>query len=259
MKTPHSLTVCVVVPTYNEVENIDPLLYVLNDVRVRIAPHVLKVLIVDDNSPDGTAQRVQELQQEYNTKIIGYNFVNILQRPGKQGLGEAYKAGFTHALDTLQGDIICEMDADFSHNPYDLPRLISRIEEGNDLVIGSRYIEGGEIPGNWGAHRRFMSKSANLYAKFLLSLPPKDCTGGFRAIRATALREIDFANLITKGYAFQISLLYALYSHGARISEVPIQFNDRSQGESKLGISDIMELGYSVPLLRLRGEDLAHG
>jgi dolichol-phosphate mannosyltransferase len=244
-------TACIIVPTYNEAGNIKHLLDKIfeNDRRHAAATGVsLHVLVVDDNSPDGTAAIVEEYMRTNAA-------VHILKRADKNGLGAAYIAGMRHALNTLNPDLVFEMDADFSHNPDDIYRLIAEIERGADFVIGSRYIPGGSIPANWGAHRKFISRAANLYAKTVLSLADvKDCTGGFRAIRASALRSIDLDGLSVKGYAFQVSLLDAILRAGNTVREVPITFTDRTIGNSKMRLRDVTEGGITV--LRMRAQRL---
>ena len=236
---------CVVLPTYNEADNITTVLDRIFDQQKHLPDVRLQVLVVDDSSPDGTAQRVSAYKEHQpNT--------HLLLRTEKEGLGAAYIAGMTHALDRLRPDIIMEMDADLSHDPDDIPRLITAVLEGYDFVIGSRYVKGGSIPSDWGLKRKMFSKSANAYLRTMLGIQKvKDCTGGFRAIRASTLEQIDLQDLQVKGYAFQIALLHAAMRSGARIGEVPIAFHDRTQGESKLRFKDMVELGLIVlPLWR---------
>lgn len=228
---------CIVLPTYNEAGNITRAL----DLIGKNAPGV-HVLVVDDNSPDGTGQ----IAEEYASK---HTFVKVLHRKGKEGLGAAYMAGMQHALQEGY-DVIFEMDADLSHDPKDIPRLLKAIEQGADLAIGSRYIDGGSIPENWGFYRKLNSAVANGLVRGVLSLKIKDCTGGFRAIRASYLEHVDFSKLNTKGYAFQISLLNALSQLGANIVEIPIHFNDRTIGASKMRLKDQLE--FVITTFRIR-------
>jgi dolichol-phosphate mannosyltransferase len=241
------LDVCIIVPTYNESGNIVTLLdrIFLNDKKHSQAQNAqVSVLVVDDNSPDGTAKLVQQYQKKNKR-------VHLLSRAEKNGLGAAYIAGMTYAMNTLKPDVVFEMDADLSHNPDDVFRLIAGIQQGADFVIGSRYIPGGSIPEEWGLHRKFISKAANIYTKTILSMGDvKDCTGGFRAIRVSALKTIDLSKLSVKGYAFQISLLEAFINKGFVVAEVPIAFNDRTLGSSKMRFKDIAEFGSVVLQLR---------
>jgi len=236
--------VCIVVPTYNEALNIPKLLNILfsEDQQSRYAKENIHmtVLVVDDNSPDGTANVVNEFQQT-NSRIY------LLSRKEKNGLGAAYIAGMHHAMNILNPDIIFEMDGDLSHGPEYVIPMIIKINEGADFVIGSRYVKGGSIPENWGFKRKLISRSANLYAKTILGIKNvNDCTGGFRAIRTSMLEQLDLNSLKTKGYAFQISLLEEMRRHNAIMSEVPIAFKDRTNGTSKMRMKDILEEGLFV-------------
>jgi dolichol-phosphate mannosyltransferase len=203
----------------------------------------MNILVVDDNSPDGTGDVVEQLQLEYaNLQMI---------QGEKSGLGAAYVRGISHALEALRSDVIFEMDADFSHKPEDVPRLLSEIEAGADFVIGSRYVKGGSIPKEWGLVRCLNSLGGNIAARYIAGiLQVKDCTAGFRAIRASLLRRIDLTNLRVQGYVFQIALLHAALMENARIKEIPVDFIDRQQGESKLGFSDIVEFLVNVWWIR---------
>jgi dolichol-phosphate mannosyltransferase len=234
------LTACIVIPTYNEAGNIELLLDRIfeNGRRQRGTQRWrLSVLVVDDNSPDRTAIRVSE----YRTKNPD---VHLLLRKEKQGLGAAYIAGMRHAMAFLNPDVIMEMDADFSHNPDDVLRLLAEIQNGADFVIGSRYVKGGSIPPAWGLHRRLLSKAANLYTKAVLRIPRvRDCSGGFRAIRTSALRQVDLSSLNVKGYAFQVLLLEVAVRNGALVREVPIAFSERNAGKSKMRFADMAEGG----------------
>ena len=201
-------------------------------------------LVVDDSSPDGTADVVR-------TYIKNDKNVHLLFRTEKQGLGAAYIAGMKYAIEHLGPDVIFEMDADLSHDPAEISSLMRSIKEGSDFAIGSRYIKGGSIPKNWGFHRMMISKSANIYTRMMLGIKTvNDCTGGFRAIRTSVFDKVDLDKLNVKGYAFQISLLYAAYKSGMIITEVPIHFAERNAGKSKIQLSDMIELGLMVPKLR---------
>ena len=236
--------VCIVIPTYNEVNNILKLLISVysKDRQRRYSEKniIMTVLVVDDNSPDGTGEVVKTYRRK-NPNVY------LLSRKDKDGLGAAYMAGMQHSMKLLRPDIIFEMDGDLSHDPeYILPMVI-KIREGADLVIGSRYVKGGSIPENWGIKRKLISRIANLYAKVVLGIKDvSDCTGGFRAIRTSALEQIDFTALKTKGYAFQISLLEEMRRNNAIMREVPIAFRDRTSGKSKMRLGDIIEEGLFV-------------
>lgn len=239
-----SVSVCIVIPTYNEVNNIPNLLMAVYSEEQKLEylknGIIMNVLVVDDNSPDGTADVVKAHQKD-NPNIY------LLSRNEKNGLGAAYIAGMQHSMKLLKPEIIFEMDGDLSHSPEYILPMIEKIREGADFVVGSRYIKGGSIPKNWGIKRKLLSKSANIYAKTLLRIKDiNDCTGGFRAIRASSLEQIDFGSLKTKGYAFQISLLEEMRKNKAVMREVPIAFKDRTNGTSKMRLYDILEEGIFV-------------
>jgi dolichol-phosphate mannosyltransferase len=223
----------VCLPTYNERENLDPMLRALGE-------HGVRVLVIDDNSPDGTGQLAERLAKELD-------YVDVLHRPRKEGLGPAYLAGFRRAL-ADGAERILEMDCDFSHDPKDVPRLIAATDEA-DLALGSRYVEGGEV-GNWGAARRAVSAAGSLYARVLLSVPIRDLTGGFKCYRRTVLERIDLDAIHSKGYAFQIETTYRTLRAGFRVAEVPIRFVDREAGGSKMSRAIVLEAIWKVPLLR---------
>ena len=234
----------IIIPTFNERGNIGALIRALLDQFKRVR-HDLHILIVDDNSPDGTADVVRSLQANNDN-------VHLLTGQ-KAGLGAAYIRGMNHALHVLQADLVFEMDADFSHKPEDIPRLLSEIEAGADFVIGSRYVPGGSVPKTWDLVRRLNSMGGNLAARYIAGIPQiRDCTAGFRAIRASLLRRIDFSQLRVQGYAFQVALLHAALEQGGKIREIPVDFVDRKQGESKLQFSDIIEFAINVWGIRLQ-------
>jgi dolichol-phosphate mannosyltransferase len=212
------MSVLVIVPTYNESENIRA---IASAVRV----HGYNLLIVDDGSPDGTGAIADELS-------AADDGVHVLHRSTKQGLGPAYAAGFDHGLN-LGAEILCEMDADFSHDPADLPRLVAAVEDGADLAIGSRYVNGGGTEG-WPWHRRLLSRGGNIYATLMLGIKVKDATAGFRAFRDTTIRKIDPSGCQASGYGFQIEMAWRTEQAHLEIVEVPIIFRDRELGESKM-------------------------
>jgi dolichol-phosphate mannosyltransferase len=238
------MKIVVIIPTYNERLNISLLIDALQPVFARMVRHRMSILVVDDSSPDRTADVVRE-------KIREWSNVHLITGT-KNGLGDAYIRGMTHALDHLGAEVVVEMDADFSHDPKDIPRLIGALEQGADFVIGSRYVQGGSIPDGWGLQRRLNSKLGNVFARYIAGMyHVKDCTAGFRAIRAWVIREIELQSLRVKGYAFQIALLNRALKAGAEIKEVPVDFIDRERGETKLGISDIVEFIINAWWIRL--------
>ncbi len=211
--------VLVVVPTYNEAENIA---LITEAVRSR----GYGILIVDDASPDGTGDLADDLATADES-------VAVLHRSSKDGLGPAYAAGFDLALERGAG-IICEMDADFSHDPDDLPRLVAAVDDGADLAIGSRYVPGGGVD-NWPWHRRWLSRGGNIYARTLLRTRINDMTAGFRAFRSDALQKLDFRSCEASGYGFQVEMAWNAAKAGLDVREVPITFRDRTRGTSKMG------------------------
>jgi dolichol-phosphate mannosyltransferase len=233
--------VVVCLPTYNERENIEPMVRALDDLFRR---HDLdaRVLVIDDSSPDGTGEIADRLADEFP-------FLSVLHRPKKEGLGPAYLAGFVWALAT-DADRIVEMDCDFSHDPEVLPRLLAASADA-DLVLGSRYVEGGGTR-NWGPGRRLVSRFGSLYARIILGVGIHDLTGGFKCFRRTVLEEIGLEQITTKGYAFQIETTYRALKAGCRVVEVPIVFAEREAGSSKMSRGIVLEAVTKVPALRLR-------
>jgi dolichol-phosphate mannosyltransferase len=221
------LRALVVMPTYNEAENIDEVLR-----KVRVAVPDGDVLIVDDGSPDGTADLADELGEE-----LGH--ITVLRRTEKNGLGAAYRAGFRWGLDEGY-EALVEMDSDLSHDPAALPSLLVTLDAAADLVIGSRYVPGGAIP-EWSWHRRFLSRWGGRYSAGMLGLAVNDPTAGYRAYRATMLRQIDLDEIESEGYTFQIEMTYAVVQRGGRIVEVPISFTDRVRGTSKMSSRIVVE------------------
>jgi dolichol-phosphate mannosyltransferase len=227
----------VCLPTYNEIENLEPMVRALGEV---LGPDDL-VLVIDDNSPDGTGGLADRLAAELET-------VEVLHRPQKEGLGPAYLAGFRRALE-LGADYVVEIDCDFSHDPADVPRLLAAAGDA-DLVLGSRYVDGGSVE-DWGAVRRAISSGGSIYARLLLGVPVRDLTGGFKCFRRAVLQAIDLDAIHSRGYAFQIELTYRALRRGFRVREVPIRFVDREVGGSKMSRSIVLEAIWKVPLLRL--------
>jgi dolichol-phosphate mannosyltransferase len=227
------VTICL--PTYNERENLEPMVRALGEQDV-------SVLVIDDSSPDGTGELADRLAGELD-------HVHVLHRERKEGLGPAYLAGFRHAL-AGGAELILEMDADFSHDPNDVPRLIERASEA-DIVLGSRYVEGGSIR-NWGRLRRFVSAGGSAYARRVLGVHVRDLTGGFKCFRREALETIDLDAITSRGYAFQIETTYRALRAGFRVIEVPIAFVDRERGGSKMSRRIVLEAIWRVPMLRLR-------
>lgn len=228
----------VVVPTYNEAENVGRLLPAILERDER-----LSVLVVDDNSPDGTADVVKSLA-DFGDRIL------ILERPRKEGLGAAYIAGFQWVLANTDADAVFEMDADFSHDPAALDEFLAEIET-HDLVLGSRYLQGITVV-NWPLSRLILSVGANIYARIVTGLPIKDCTGGFKCFRRTTLEQLPLESIKSDGYSFQIELNYHCWRRGLRIKEIPIIFVDRAVGVSKMSKRIIVEAMWMVWALRLR-------
>ncbi|MGE5603304.1 MAG: polyprenol monophosphomannose synthase [Nitrososphaerales archaeon] len=234
---PYPPVAALVLPTYNERENLPALV-----AAIRALPVVIQIIVVDDNSPDGTGALADELAQEHGS-------VEVIHRPGKQGLGTAYAAGFARALATPV-PLICTMDADFSHDPRYLPALV---EGGKryDLTIGSRYVRGGGVV-NWGAGRKLLSWGANAVAHVMLGLRARDCTAGFRCYRRRVLETIDPASIRANGYSYLIEMLYNVERAGFTVGETPIIFADRRLGQSKISKNEIYRAMRTVARLGLR-------
>lgn len=229
-------------PTYNERENIGPLIADIIE-QFKHLSHKLQIVVVDDKSPDGTGVVVTNLvKTSPNTYLLSGK---------KQGLGAAYIKGFTFAQRKFKPDAIVQMDADFSHDPKDLPKLIEEIENGVDFVIGSRYVRGGKVPRSWNLFRKANSKWGNRFARYLAGIDGvADCTSGYRVIKSDILRKIDLNKLKVRGYSFQMNLLYKAYVGGAKIKEIPINFKERVWGYTKLGPRDIVEFMWNSVKLR---------
>jgi len=230
-----------VLPTYDEVENIDPFVRAVLPQLASAAPDH-RLLIVDDNSPDGTGAVADKLAAEFEA-------VEVFHRPAKQGLGRAYLAGFRRALDS-GAELVLEMDADFSHDPADVPRLIEAAADA-DLVLGSRYVRGGGVS-DWGLPRRLLSRGGCWYAQQILRVPVRDLTGGFKCFNRRVLDTLRLDSVHADGYGFQIELTYCALRAGFKVVEVPIIFRERHVGTSKMSPRIAIEAVWKVPALKLR-------
>jgi dolichol-phosphate mannosyltransferase len=230
-----------VLPTYNEAENIEPF---VEAARANL-PASAQLLIVDDSSPDGTGARADRLAERHDN-------VSVLHRNRKEGIGPAYIAGFRRALAAGAG-LVLEMDADFSHDPAYLPRLLEAAQRA-DLVLGSRYVDGGGVS-DWGLLRRAISRGGSAYARLLLGVDVKDLTGGFKCFRREVLEAIDLDSIQAHGYAFQVEMTYRAIRHGFKVVEVPIVFRDRRAGSSKMDGSIVAEAIWQVPRMRTGYKD----
>lgn len=220
------MTTIIIIPTYNEAENIEKLI-----AKIFSVDPSLNILVVDDNSPDGTARIVQNI-------MTNDERVHLIRRPGKLGLGTAYIDGFKYAIERGY-EAIFEMDADFSHNPEDIPRFLQELNNA-DLVIGSRYLTGVNVI-NWPLQRLVLSYFANLYTRIITGMPIRDATGGFKCFRSEALRKIELSKVKTNGYGFQIEMNFRFWANGFRVKEIPIVFTDRRNGTSKMNKKIILE------------------
>jgi dolichol-phosphate mannosyltransferase len=226
----------VCLPTYNERENLERMIVALEPLGVR-------VLVIDDDSPDGTGAIADSLAAERD-------WLSVLHREKKEGIGRAYLAAFEHLLATTDAELILEMDCDFSHDPKDVPRLIAACEEGADFALGSRYVPGGGTR-NWGLLRRIVSWGGSFYARVILGLQIRDLTGGFKCFHRRVLETLDLDAIRSKGYAFQIETTYRALRRGFTVVEVPIVFADRTEGTSKMSRAIVLEAVARVPALRL--------
>lgn len=232
-----------VLPTFNEAENVEKIVRAALDVLRTCSPEGRRILIVDDSSPDGTGAIADRLAVEHPDEV------EVLHRTDRSGLGPAYLAGFAHAL-AGGAAYVCEMDADFSHDPGDLARLIGTVREGRaDVALGSRYVPGGGIT-DWGIVRRVVSRGGSWYARRVLGLGVRDLTGGFKCFRREVLEAIDLPTVRSRGYAFQVELTYRAIQQGFRVTEVPIVFRDREHGSSKMSWRIAVEAMWLVPQLR---------
>lgn len=236
-----------VLPTYNESENIEAIVAAASDVLGKASPSGFFILVVDDGSPDGTGDIADRLASEND-------WLRVLHRTNKEGIGPAYLAGFKHALREGAG-FVMEMDSDFSHDPADLARLLATAnrEQGGsaDLALGSRYVKGGGVT-DWGLLRRFISYGGSTYARMILGLHVHDLTGGFKCFRSEVLEAIDLDSVRAQGYAFQVELTYRAIKSGFDVIEVPIVFRDRQEGKSKMSWQITAEAMWLVPRLRFR-------
>jgi dolichol-phosphate mannosyltransferase len=229
----------IVLPTYCEAENLEPMARALR----AVLPGDARILVVDVASPDGTGAVADRLAAQ-DPRLA------VLHRPGKAGLGPAYLAGFAHALAHGAGAVV-EMDCDFSHDPETVPALLGALADGADLALGSRYVPGGRVE-NWSAWRRAVSRGGCVYAQLVLRAPVRDLTGGFKAFRAEALHAIDYGSARARGYAFQVELTYRALRAGLRVTELPIVFHERREGDSKMSGAIALEAAWRVPALRLQ-------
>ncbi len=248
--TPMSKIV-IVIPTYNERENTEKMIDALAEISSKIGSHRLEVLYVDGNSPDGTSDVIREKQKSYP-------WLHLIVEVKKEGLGRAYAKGMTYAMKYLHADYIMEFDADFQHRPLDIPAVVAAIDEGYDYVIGSRYIRGGSIPKGWGFKRKFLSVVGNLVARTLLVLPRvHDVTTGFKLARVQGFMDkFDFDTLLSNRFAYKVHLLYYMIQSGAKVKEVPIVFEPRVSGESKIIKNEMQETLRVIFLLQYHNDRL---
>ncbi|HST69042.1 MAG TPA: polyprenol monophosphomannose synthase [Solirubrobacterales bacterium] len=236
MTEPHAGPAWLVLPTYNEAENVEPL---VEAARAKLPP-AAQVLVVDDNSPDGTGEIADRLAERHEN-------VRVLHRASKEGLGPAYIAGFREALGGGAG-LVLEMDSDFSHDPAYLPRLLEAAGRA-DVVLGSRYVPGGGVS-DWGPLRRAISRGGSTYARLVLGVDVRDLTGGFKCFRREVLEAIDLDSISARGYAFQVEMTYRAIRLGFKVIEVPIIFRERRVGTSKMDLGIVAEAVWRLPLLR---------
>jgi len=239
------MKIVVISPTYNEKENIEKMIPILeNDVFPKVKNHQMLLLIPDDNSPDGTGDVVRKFTKKWN---------NIYLLEGtKKGLGAAYIRGMEYAMNELQADVVIEFDADFQHDPHDIPRLIEAMDMGADYVIGSRYVPGGSIPKEWGLDRKILSKFGSLFTRIVwLNFGIHDMTSGFKLTKTSFLKNIDLQHLLSKDFAYKLNILHEVIKLGASVKEVPIVFYERKEGMSKISRKDQLDSLYVVIMLRI--------
>ena len=232
-----------ILPTYNEAENLEAIVRASGEVLDQAEPDGFRILVVDDGSPDGTGEIADRLAREHA-------WLRVLHRSEKGGIGPAYLAGFRHALDRGAGYLL-EMYSDFSHDPCDLARLLAAVHAGGDLALGSRYVPEGGVR-DWGLLRRLVSEGGSTYARWVLGLRVRDLTGGFKCFRREVLEAIHFDGVRSQGYAFQVELTYRAVRAGFDVVEVPIVFRDRERGQSKMSWRIAVEAAWLVPRLRFR-------
>lgn len=240
------MNIVVILPTYNEKENIGKLIPILiGEIFPKIKNHTMQLLVVDDDSPDGTSDVVREFMKKWK---------NIeLLNGAKNGLGAAYVKGMHYAMDNMGGEAVMEFDADFQHDPKDIPRLITAMDNGADYVIGSRYVPGGEIPKEWGIHRKIISRFGGLFAQVVLwRFNVHDMTSGYKLTKSSFLKKVDLDHLYSKYYAYKLHILHDVLKQGAKVAEVPIIFYERKEGSSKITRKDLFDSFWVVIRLRLR-------
>lgn len=239
------MKVVITIPTFNEVENIGPMIEALQSEFKKMLKHDFFILVIDDSSPDGTADVVTKMAH----KMLN---VHLLKREEKEGLGAAYAHGFHYAINMMDADVIVEMDADFQHDPKDVIRLVAKLDEGFDYVIGSRFTEGGSIPESWGFYRKFLSKGGSQFCKIVLGTKNiNDFTSGFKASRVkNFVDKINLKEIRSQGFAYKIDLLYKMYKMNAKIVEVPIAFGVRDRGDSKMELSNFLDSLFLVIKIR---------
>ncbi|HUD44594.1 MAG TPA: glycosyltransferase family 2 protein [Patescibacteria group bacterium] len=241
------MKIVVIIPTYNEKENMERMIPVLEkEVFLKVNNHEMQILVADDKSPDGTAEVVERYMKEYKN-------IHLLEGI-KEGLGVAYARAMRYAMDKMQAGAVIEFDADFQHDPNDIPRLIAAMDEGYDYVIGSRYIKGGSVPANWGFHRKFLSKVGSLVARIVWwNFSIHDMTAGLKLTKTEYLKKVDLEHLYSKYFAYKLHILHDVVKLGAKVKEIPVDFHDREIGASKISQKESLESLYVV--LRLRFDD----
>lgn len=236
----------IIIPTYNEAENLPLMLAALFELGLE----EMQVLVVDDNSPDGTGELAEQLSERYNGRV------QVLHRPQKSGLGPAYIAGFKHALTHMNADLVIQMDADFSHQPHYIPQMLAELGD-YDAVIGSRWVRGGGVDEGWGWLRKLLSMWANrIYTPLILGVPIHDSTGGYRLWRRETLIGMNLDSIVSNGYVFQVELVYVAHRLGYRLKEIPIYFPDRTRGHSKMKPTIAIEAALRTWQIRFRNRHL---